>query len=69
MDVGLVRVLVGDLGMGVYVGVLPGRRERRVAGLVVVVVVEVVVAVAMFVDGRRVPMRVRMLLGDHQPGP
>lgn len=68
MNIGLVRVLVGEFGMSVHVGVLPGRRERRVAGLVVMVVMEVVVAVAVLVDGCRVPVGMGVLLGDHQPG-
>ncbi|MBA7486879.1 hypothetical protein ES707_22441 [subsurface metagenome] len=69
MDIGLMRVLVGEPGMRMHMGVLTGRGEQRVAGRVGVVVVEVAVAVAMLVDDRLVPVGVRVLLGDQQPRP
>jgi len=68
VDIGLVRMLVDDLIMGMHMRVLAGRRERRVVSRVSVVVVKVVMAVAVLVNDRRVPVGMGMLLRDQQPG-
>lgn len=62
MNIGLVRVLVDEFDVRVHMGVLAGRGERRVAGRMSVVVVEVVVAVAMLMDARWMTVGVGVLL-------
>ncbi|NLZ29167.1 MAG: hypothetical protein GX885_00190, partial [Methanomicrobiales archaeon] len=67
MDVGLVRVLMDELGMLVHMGVFAGRGERGIVSGMGVVVVEVVMAVAVLVDEWRVPVEMGVSLCDQQP--
>lgn len=62
MNIGLVRVLVDEFDVRVHMGVIAGHGERRVAGRMSVVVVEVVVAVAMLMDARWMTVGVGVLL-------
>ena len=67
MDIGLVWVLVDELGMHVHMGVFPGCGERGVFSGVGMVVVEVIMAVAVLMDEWWVPVGMGVLLCDQQP--